>query len=107
MDAAAFLTLAAALSVPSGYSYGALLLLVLGLCAWPGVLAGRVRWTPPLALWGTAIAVMGLVWGMHIVDDSGRLVTHSLGLDRCIKYLLVLLCLPALLVRRPGVPAQR
>lgn len=107
MDAAAFLTLAAALSVPSGYSYGALLLLVLGLCAWPGVLAGRVRWTPPLALWGTAIAVMGLVWGMHMVDDSGRLVTHSLGLDRCIKYLLVLLCLPALLVRRPGVPALR
>lgn len=107
MDAAAFLTLAAALSVPSGYSYGALLLLVLGLCAWPGVLAGRVRWTPPLALWGTAIAVMGLVWGMHIVDDSGRLVTHSLGLDRCIKYLLVLLCLPALLVGRPGVPALR
>lgn len=60
-DAAAFLTLAAALSVPSGYSYGALLLLVLGLCA-HGVLAVAACVDAAAAL-GTAIAVMGLGLG--------------------------------------------
>ena len=107
MDAAAFLLLALSLSVRSGYSLGALGLLVLGLAAWPGVLAGRVRWSRPLAAWAGAVLLMGGVWSMHIWGDDGRLIMGSLGLDRCIKYLSVLLILPALLVRRPSAGALR
>ena len=51
MNAAAFLLLALSLGLRSGYSLGAVLLLALGLAAWPGVLAGRVRWSLPLAAW--------------------------------------------------------
>lgn len=47
---------------------------------------------------------MGLVWSMHIVVD-GKLITNSLGLDRSLKYLLVFLAVPALLVRRPSEAA--
>ncbi|MEZ5606427.1 MAG: O-antigen ligase family protein [Burkholderiaceae bacterium] len=107
MDAAAFLLLSLALSLRSGYSLGAVLLLALGLLAWPHVLAGRVRWSLPLAAWAGAVALMGAVWGMHIVDANGHLVTDSLGLDRCVKYLGALLILPALLVRRPTAAALR
>lgn len=106
-DAAVFALLAFALWLPSGYSIGALLLLLLGLWHWPGVFAGRTRWTPALAAWAVTIALMGLVWSMHIVDEQGRLITSTLGLDRCIKYFLVLLTLPALLAWQPGVPALR
>ena len=105
MNAAAFLLLALSLGLRSGYSLGAVLLLALGLAAWPGVLTGRVRWSPPLAAWAGAVALMGGVWSMHIVDANGQLITDSLGLDRCVKYLGALLMLPALLVRRPAAAA--
>ena len=101
LDAAVFALLALSLWLPSGYSIGAVLLLLLGLTRWPGVLTGRLRWSPPMTAWALSIAAMGAVWAMHIVDADGRLITHSLGLDRCIKYLLVLLVLPALLAERP------
>lgn len=101
MDAAAFSLLALALSLRSGYSIGAVLLLLLGLCCWPAVLAGRIRWSPALAAWALTVAVMGGVWSMHIIDAEGQLITHSLGLDRCIKYLLIILALPAFLAQRP------
>ena len=107
MDAAAFLLLTLSLSLRSGYSLGAVLLLALGLLAWPGVLAGRVRWSLPLAAWAGAVALMGGVWSLHIVDANGQLITDSLGLDRCVKYLGALLILPALLVRRPRAAALR
>ena len=101
LDAAVFALLGLSLWLPSGYSIGAVLLLLLGLTRWPAVLRGRLRWSPPLAAWALTVAVMGAVWAMHIVADDGRLITHSLGLDRCIKYGLVLLVLPALLAERP------
>lgn len=107
MDVAVFCVFALSLCLPSGYSYGALLLLLLGLARWPALLSGRLRWSEPMALWATAAVVMGLVWAMHIVDDQGRLITQSLGLDRCIKYLLVVLSLPALLAQRPSAAALR
>jgi len=103
MDAAALLFLALALVLPSGYSAGAVLLLLLGLAAWPALLRGRLPPSVPLAAWAGAVALMGAVWAMHILDADGRLVTSTLGLDRCLKYALVLLLLPALLVRRPAV----
>ena len=76
---AAFLLLALALSVPSGFAPGAVLLLLLGLARWPGVLTGRIRWSRPMALWAGSVLVMGLVWSMHITDANGRLVTSTLG----------------------------
>ena len=106
-DVAAFLLLALALSVPSGFAPGAVLLLLLGLARWPGVLTGRIRWSRPMALWAGSVLVMGLVWSMHITDANGRLVTSTLGLDRCLKYLLVLLLIPALLAQPPHAGALR
>ncbi len=101
LNAGVFLLLALSLTVPSGYSWGAVLLLVLGFIRWPAVLRGRVAWPCDMRLWAAAILLMGMVWSMHIVVD-GKLITHSLGLDRSIKYLLVFLLLPALFARRPS-----
>ncbi len=106
-DAAAFFLLALALALPSGFATGAVLLLLLGLARWPGLLAGRIRGSRPMALWAGTVLVMGLVWSMHITDANGRLVTSTLGLDRCLKYLLVLLLLPALLAQAPRAGALR
>ena len=50
---------------------------------------------------------MGLVWCMHIVNEQGQLVTTTLGLDRCVKYGLVLLILPALFTLRPSASTLR
>jgi len=77
------------------------MLLVLGLLSWPSVLRGRVAWPREMQAWAVAVVLMGLVWSLHIVVD-GKLVTHSLGLDRSIKYLLVFLAVPALLAGRPS-----
>lgn len=101
LDAAVFLLLAFSLSIPSGYSWGAVLLLLLGLYRWPAVLRGRVSWPRDMRFWAGAIFIMGMVWSLHIVVD-GKLVTNSLGVDRSIKYLLVFLTLPALLIGRPS-----
>ncbi len=101
LDAAVFLLLALSLSAPSGYSWGAVMLLVLGLFSWPAVLRGRVAWPREMRVWAVTIVLMGLVWSLHIVVD-GKLVTQSLGLDRSLKYLLVFLAVPALLAGRPS-----
>ncbi|AVO49204.1 polymerase [Melaminivora suipulveris] len=83
-----------ALTLPSGYSYGAVLLLVAALCTAP-------RWfRRPLPPQGAALALlfaaMGLLW---LLDE------HALGgwgsLDRPIKYLLALPCVFFLMVWPP------
>ncbi|WP_156909272.1 O-antigen ligase family protein [Ottowia thiooxydans] len=104
LDAAVFLLLALSLSIPSGYSWGAALLLLLGLYRWPAVLRGHVAWPRDMRAWALVIVLMGMLWSLHIVVD-GKLITHSLGVDRSIKYLLVFLTLPALLVGRPSEKA--
>lgn len=104
LDAAVFLLLALSLSVPSGYSWGAVLLLLLGLVRWPAVLLRRMAWPSDMRAWAVVIILMGLVWSLHIVVD-GKLITNSLGLDRSLKYLLVFLVVPALLNRRPSEAA--
>lgn len=122
LNGAALLFLWWALCLPSGYSVGALLLLVLGLWRTPQACAGICRALHdqagariatdgmsderPLAVWALIIMGMGLIWAMHIVAD-GQLITHSLGLDRCIKYLMALLALPALYGQRPSAQALR
>jgi hypothetical protein len=101
LDLAAFLVLAPALWLPSGYSIGAILLLMLGLWRWPAVLRGQLTPNAPLRAWALAVLAMGLVWSMYLVED-GRLMTNTLGLDRSSKYFLVLLALPAVWASAPG-----
>ena len=107
LDAGAFALLALSLALPSGYSVGAVMLLLLGLWRWPAALTGRLPRTAAGNAWALTIALMGLAWAMHIVGPDGRLITNSLGLDRCVKYGLVLLALPALWGQRPGTTALR
>lgn len=106
LDLAAFLVLAPALWLPSGYSIGAILLLMLGLWRWPAVLRGQLAPNAPLRAWALAVLAMGLVWSMYLVED-GRLMTNTLGFDRSSKYLLVLLALPAVWGQRPAGSALR
>lgn len=96
--------LALSVSLRSGYSVGAVLLLVVGLCWWPAVFRREVPMPREMALWAVAIVVMALVWSMHIME-GGRLITSTLGVDRVTKYWLVLLLLPALLAGTPAVGA--
>ncbi|MGB6099304.1 MAG: O-antigen ligase family protein [Comamonas sp.] len=94
--------LALSVSLRSGYSVGAVVLLAVGLWCWPALLRREVALPRAMALWALSILVMALVWSMHIVED-GRFITSTLGADRMVKYWLVLLLLPALLVRSPAV----
>lgn len=109
LDAGAFALLALALVLPSGYSIGALMLLAAGLLRWPQFWRAWRGGRAPfggMGVWALAIAVMGLAWSMHIVD-GGEITWTTLGMDRCLKYLLVLLALPAFFRLRPGLPALR
>ena len=103
VSTAAFLLPALALSVPSGYSWGAVLLLLLGLAAWPAVVRERWPLPPEMRYWAMAVGAMGLVWGMHSFS-SGHIVMHTLGLDRALKYGLMLLAIAAVL---RGLPSTK
>lgn len=109
LDAGAFALLALALVLPSGYSIGALMLLATGLLRWPQFWRawreGRAR-LGSMGVWAAAIAAMGLAWAMHIAD-GGEIIWSTLGVDRCLKYALVLLALPAFFRLRPGLQALR
>lgn len=107
LDAGVFLLFALALILPSGYSYGAVLLCLLGLGHLPQLIRGNFSPNPDLTAWAWVVAGMGLVWCMHIVDEQGQLVTTTLGVDRCVKYALTLLVLPTLFALRPGISALR
>ena len=107
LDSASFALLALALWLPSGYSIGAVALLALGLTRLPALLTGGAPRSSADTAWALVIVLMGAVWAMHIVDPNGRLITNSLGLDRCIKYALALLALPALWGPQPRAAALR
>lgn len=92
---AAFGLPALSLALPSGYSWGALLLVLLGLTAWPAAVRNLGDWPLELRAWGLTVLAMGLVWAMHLFG-GGELPTRTLGLDRMSKYMLVLLALPAM-----------
>ena len=113
LDAGAFALLALSLLLPSGYAIGSLMLLAAGLLRWPQFWhawrSGSVR-LGSMGMWAAAIAVMTLAWAMHTIVDGEILwkaLVNSLGLDRCLKYLLVLLALPAFWGQRPGAAALR
>lgn len=90
---AAFSLPALCLFAPSGYSWGALLLVVLGLSKWR-----NWRPLPPeLKAWAWTIGLAGCMWTMHILD-SYPIETRTLGLDRPLKYCLALLAVPSMLI---------
>lgn len=101
LQCAALLLPALSLLAPSGYSWGAALLVVLGLIALPGAVRHRTPWPVDFKRWAIAIAAMGAAWAMHTVD-GGQIIWNSLGLDRTIKYSLALVAVVALL---GGLPA--
>lgn len=103
---AAFLTPALALSLPSGYSWGAGLLVLLGLLSLPGAVANFSAWPRSLQWWAGAILLMGLVWAMHTHAD-GQWVWSTLGLDRVLKYGLSLIALMALVHGLPSFEPLR
>lgn len=113
LDAGAFALLALSLALPSGYAIGALMLLAAGLLRWPQFWrawrGGRAPFGS-MGVWAAAIVVMTLAWLMYTVE-GGQILwkarVNSLGLERCVKYLLALLALPALFGQRPRVVALR
>ncbi|MBQ9579446.1 MAG: O-antigen ligase family protein, partial [Ottowia sp.] len=109
LDAGAFALLALALVLPSGYSIGALMLLTAGLLRWPQLWRAWREGRAPfggMGVWALAIAAMGLAWAMHIVE-GGAILWNGWGVDRCLKYALVLLALPVFFRLRPGLQALR
>lgn len=102
VDAAAFLLLALSMALPSGYSIGAVLLLLLGLFHGARAAPHCTFRLDPMVSWAAAIAIMGAAWMMHTTDQGGALGVAMSEFDRPSKYLFVLLILPALVVRRPS-----
>lgn len=86
--AAAFLVPGLALTVPSGYSWGALLLLLCSLCSAGLWLRQRPRLTWSLAALVAMVLYMGAVWALDW--QIGASWHH---LDRAAKYALALPCL--------------
>ncbi len=101
--AAAFLLPALSLSVPSGYSWGALLLVVAGLLSM-GSLPGWRQWPKPLLAFGAVIAGMACLWA---ADAVWREPMTANAMDRPLKYLLALLAIPALRHGLPNTTALR
>ena len=110
LDAGAFALLALALLLPSGYAIGALLLLAAGMARWPQLWRQRRLDAASMDAWAAAIAAMTLAWAMHTVEGGEilwKFPVNSLGMDRCMKYLLMLLALPAFYGARPRLAVLR
>lgn len=106
LSAAVFLLPALSLCLPSGYSWGAGLLLLLGLWSWPTALRQRLPWSPEMRYWAMAVGAMGWVWAMHLLSGE-RLLMQTLGIDRALKYGLMLLAIPAVLQGLPSTQPLR
>lgn len=100
VNLAAFLLLALSMALPSGYSIGAVLLLLLS--AWSGLrwLAQRCPKTAPLTLWAVVMALMVAAWLMHTAGPDAAV--HWKAFDRPFKYLLLIVVVPLLALRRPS-----
>lgn len=105
LNVPAFLLFALAVALPSGYSVGAVLLLVIGLVVVVRWGWKRLACATPLTLWGVTIAVMGAAWLMQLSGPGDVLLQSGKLLDRPTKYLLVLLILPGIARWAPSVRA--
>lgn len=99
---AAFLIPALALCLPSGYSWGALLLLCMSLLALRHWGAAFKALTPSACALAVAIVGMALVWALGLEASQGLR-----RFDRVAKYLLVLPCLLYLSLWPPRSAALR
>ncbi len=100
VDVAVFLLLVLSLIVPSGYSAGALALVLIGLLRLPAWWRTGSALPAPLRWWAVAVVVMAAGWSIHLMDH-GHWQWKTLGLDRAIKYLMALAAVVALCVQRP------
>ncbi|WP_344868364.1 O-antigen ligase family protein [Comamonas faecalis] len=99
-NAVAFMVPGFALGLPSGYSWGAIVLLLTSLVAWR---AWWLRPCKPLTYWWSgSIFLMGMVWSLDAHVGLGWS-----SLDRTSKYLLVLPGLFYLMARPPSLAALR
>lgn len=103
---AAFLVPAMSLALPSGYSWGAGLLVLLGLISLPGAITDFPEWPRSLRWWALATLIMGLAWAMH-THAEGHWLWSTLGLDRALKYVLSLVALMALVRGLPSIQPLR
>lgn len=97
--AGAFLLPALSLAVPSGYSWGALCLVVAGLLAAAPVLHRPGAWATPWRWLLGSIAVMGMLWLLRLDVEWHAL--RAGDFDRFAKYLLALMAAPALMRTAP------
>lgn len=104
MDVAVWLLLACSLVLPSGYSWGAALLVLIGLLRLPDLLRGGAPVPAALRWWAAAVALMAAGWCMHVIDQ-GQWQWKTLGFDRVAKYLMALVAVVAFCVHRPRWPA--
>lgn len=95
--AAAFLLPALSLSLPSGYSLGALLLVLAGVLSLGSWRSASI-WPRPLLAYAAVVGAMACVWA---ADAWWREPMTANAMDRPMKYLLALLAVPAL---RHGLP---
>ena len=100
VDAAVFLLLVLSLALPSGYSVGTSMLVLIGLLRLPAWWRSGTALPAPLRWWVVAVVLMAAGWCIHLIDH-GQWQWKTLGLDRVIKYLIALTALVALCVQRP------
>ena len=95
-DSAVFLFLALSLCLPSGYSVGALLLVMAGAVTLAAHRTTLLTAAPArLRLYAVVLVIMGCVWAS---DMLWREPFTARDMDRPIKYALVLLAMPAIVV---------
>lgn len=99
---AAFALPAFSLGLPSGYSWGALMLVLAGFVA---LFSGGARTCWQLSHWrwfSIAVALMGLVWLLRIDIDWGRPLTIE-AFGRIAKYALALIAIAAVCRKPPPI----
>ena len=95
-EAAVFLLPALSLCLPSGYSVGALLLVVVGILALAERRQALLADAPVrLRLYAVTLVIMGCVWASDMLWREPFTIRD---MDRPIKYALVLLAMPAIIV---------
>ncbi|AVP56641.1 glycosyltransferase [Pulveribacter suum] len=101
MDVAVAALLMGSWVLPSGYSWGAGMLVLMGLWGLPRWLRAAAPMPMPMRWWLAAVALMAAGWSIHLIDH-GQWQWKTLGLDRVLKYLAALIAIVAFCQRRPS-----
>ncbi|TSE28777.1 O-Antigen ligase [Tepidimonas thermarum] len=100
---AAFALPALSLGAPSGYSWGALLLVMAGLSAW-GLARPSQTSCRALAAFAVATGIMAVVWFLRHDFDAAH-PWQPAAFEHAAKYLVALLAIPALCRFAPPLPS--